>query len=268
MSIADTTLKQAKSKDRDYKLTDEKGMHILVTKSGYKYFRLSYRFAGKQKTLALGVYPETTLKTAREKRDEARKLLSEGIDPSEVRKAKKYNIYNDAINNFEAIAREWHDTNKSRWVEDHAKAKLSRLEKHIFPYLGSRPIKNITTQELLSVLRLIEGRGTIEMAHRAKNIVSEIFDFAVSTVRADRNITLDLRNALKPMPAKKHRATITDTNEIGGLLRAIDSYKGEIVTKCALQLTPYVFVRPGELQKAEWVEIDFEKKVWKIPAGK
>ncbi|MDR2884320.1 MAG: tyrosine-type recombinase/integrase [Deferribacteraceae bacterium] len=267
MSLTDTAIRNAKAQEKDYKLFDEKGMYLLVLKSGNKYFRLDYRFAGKRKTLALGVYPEISLKEAREKRDEAKKLISEGKDPSEIKKAKKYNIYSDTNNSLETIAQEWFDTNKLKWIESHAKSKWRRLEKHILPYLGSRPIKNITTQELLSVVRMMESRGNMEMAHRTKNIVGEIFAFAIATDRADRNIALDLKGALTPV-ISKNMATITNPAEVGALLRAIDSYVGDFVTKCALKLTPYVMLRPGELRNAEWSEIDFEKKLWKIHAKK
>jgi integrase len=242
-------------------------MYLRVKKSGSKYFRLDYRYAGKRKTLALGVYPEITLKEARDKRDEARKLLSEGINPSEVRKAKKYNIYIDSNNNLEAVALEWFTVNKPKWKESNAKSKWRRLEKNVFPYLGNRPIKNITTQELLSVIRIIEKRGAIELAHRTKNTVGEIYAFAIATDRADRNIALDLKGALTPV-VTKHMAAITEPKEAGALLRAIDGYAGEIITKCAFKLTPLVFLRPGELRSAEWSEIDFDTKLWKIPASK
>ncbi|MDR0453973.1 MAG: hypothetical protein LBH05_04080 [Deferribacteraceae bacterium] len=179
----------------------------------------------------------SVLKEARNERDQARKLLSEGIDPSEERKAKKYNIYSNANNSFKAIAEEWFNINKPKWTETTAHNKWLRLTKHILPYLGSRPIKNITTQELLSVIRMVETQGKIETAHLTKNIVGEVYAFAIATDRADRNIALDLKGALVPV-VRKNMATITDPKEIGGLLRAIDSYAGDYITKCALRLTP------------------------------
>jgi integrase len=215
----------------------------------------------------LGVYPETTLKDARTKRDEARKQLNEGIDPSVIKKAKKHNIYSNASNSFEAIAFEWFSVNKPKWTEGHANQKWRRLEKNIFPYLGKIPIKSITTQELLTVIRIMENRGAVEMAHQIKSIVGEIYAFAIASDRADTNIALHLKGALAPS-VEKHMATITEPKEIAGLLRAIDSYSGEMVTKCALKLTPFVMLRPAELRSSERSEIDFDKKQWKIPANK
>jgi integrase len=272
MGLTDTAIKQAKPKIINgevtiNRLTDEKGMYLFVDKKGHKYFRLDYRYAGTRKCLSLGVYPEISLKDARDKRDEARKLLQEGIDPSEVKKAKKYNIYSESSNTFEAIALEWFATNKPKWVEEYAKQKWRRIEKNILPYLGSRPIKNITTQELLSVIRIMEKIGAIELAHKAKNSVGEVFAFAIATDRADRNIALDLKGAITPV-VRKHMATITDQKEVGALLLAMESYTGDIVTKCALRLAPLLFCRQGELRQAEWSEIDFDKKLWKIPAKK
>jgi integrase len=273
MKLTDTAIRQAKPKVINgeatiNRISDEKGMYLFVDKKGHKYFRLDYRYAGTRKCLSLGVYPEITLKEAREKCDDARKLLREGIDPSEVKKAKKYNIYSDSNNSFEAIALEWFTINKPKWEENTAKTKWRRLEKHIFPYLGNRPIKNITTQELLSVIRIMEGKDTKILARKVKNIVENVFAFAIATARAEYNIALQLKGALAPV-ISKHMATITDTKEIGALLRAIDDYNtGYDVTKYALRLTPYVMLRPGELRQAEWSEIDFDKKQWKIPAEK
>jgi integrase len=268
MALTDNTVKNAKPKEKQYKITDEKGMYLMVLPTGGKYFQYDYRFVGKRKTLALGVYDETSLKEARAKRDEARKLLSEGVDLSEVKKAKKYNIYSDTINSFEAIALEWFTINKPKWEENTAKTKWRRLEKRIFPYLGNKPIKNITTQELLSVIRIMEGKDTKILARKVKNIVENVFAFAIATARAERNIALDLKGTLAPV-INKHMATITEEKEIRALLRAIDDYNtGYDVTKYALRLTPYVMLRPGELRSAEWSEIDFDKKQWKIPAEK
>ncbi|MCD8554129.1 tyrosine-type recombinase/integrase [Seleniivibrio sp.] len=267
MGTTDTAIRTAKAKDKGYKIQDEKSMYIYVSEAGGKTFRLDYRYANKRKTYVIGSYPEISLKEAREKRDEARKLISEGIDPNELKKAKKYNIYCEASNRFKDVATEWHAVNKPKWIESHAQRKWRALEKNIFPYIGDRPVKNITAQELLSVLRLIEERGSIDVAHRTKNIVGEVYSFAIATGRAERNISHDLKGALTAR-VSKNMATITETDEIGGLMRAIDSYTGDIVTKCALRLTPYVMLRPGELRQAEWSEIDLHAGLWKIPAEK
>ncbi len=268
ISLTDAAVRTAKAKDKDYKLVDEKNMYLLVTASGRKYFRLNYSFAGKQKTLALGVYPEITLKDAREKRDEARKLLQEGIDPSAAKRAKKLNLIEEHNNTFGNIAREWFDKYKNSWTKKHAVRKWQYLEKDVFPALGDRPIKSITPRELLFVLSKIHDRGVIETTHRVKGICGEIFRYGIQTGVCDRDPSQDLRGALIPLPVEKHMAAITNPVEIGGLLRAIDGYTGDTVTRAALKLSPYVMLRPGELRGAEWSEIDLEKKQWKIPAEK
>ncbi len=266
MSLTDASIKNAKPKDSDYKLADEKGLYILVKKAG-KYFRLDYRFAGKRKTLALGVYPEVSLKEAREKRDEARKLISNGIDPSSIKRAKKLEQISEDTNTFKAVALEWYEKLKSKWSEKHAQRKWYFLEKDVFPTLGDVPIKNITPKELLTLLEKIQARGAIDPGHRLKGICGEVFRYGIHTGRCDRDPSQDLKGVLIPK-RNKHMATLTDTKEVGGLLRAIDSYTGNFVTKCALRLTPYVMLRPGELRHAEWSEIDLEKKQWKISAEK
>jgi integrase len=242
-------------------------MYLLVVSTGQKYFRLDYRFAEKRKTLALGVYPETTLKEARDKREEARKLIQNGIDPSEAKKAKKQNIIDEMANSFKNVAWEWFEKRKGTWSESHAARKWQFLEKDIFPLLGDKPIKSITPRELLTILEKIQKRGAIETAHRVKSICGEVFRYGIQTDRCDRDCSQDLKGALIPSTAT-HMAAITDTKEIGGLLRAIESYNGDIVTQMALKLSPYVMLRPGELRQAEWSEIDLEKRQWKIPAGK
>lgn len=266
MPLTDTTIRNAKPQNKQYKLTDEKGMYLLVNKAG-KYFRLDYRFAGKRKTLALGVYPAVKLAEAREKRDDARKMIANGIDPGQVRKVQKSIQIEQTENSFEAIAREWHGKYSSKWADSHAKKIIRRLELYIFPWLGSRPIAEITPPELLAILRRIESQGILETAHRAQQNSGQVFRYAIATGRAERDPSVDLRGALTP--AKHVRmATITEPKKIGELLRAIDGYEGTSVAKCALKLAPLVFVRPGELRHAEWVEIDLDAAEWRIPAEK
>ena len=183
------------SRDKQFKLTDEKGMYLLVNKAG-KYFRLDYRFAGKRKTLALGVYPDVKLAEAREKRDEARKMISNGIDPAQVRKVQKSIQIEQAENSFEAVAREWHGKYSSKWAESHAKKIIRRLELYIFPWLGSRPVADISPPELLAILRKIESKGIGETAHRAKQNCGQVFRYAIATGRAERDPSADLRDAL------------------------------------------------------------------------
>jgi integrase len=266
MALTDTAIKTAKPKATAYKLADEKGLYVLVKKAG-KYFRLDYRFAGKRKTLALGVYPEVSLKEAREKRDEARKLISNNLDPVTVKKAKKLELVADGSNTFKAVAVEWCEKMKSKWSADHAGRKWHYIEKDVFPTFAATPIKDITARELLPLLEKIQGRGAIDVAHRVKGICGEIFRYGVYTGRCDRDPTQDIKGVLTPQ-RNKHMATITDPKGVGGLLRAIDDYQGDFVTKGALKLTPYVMLRPGELRHAEWSEIDLGKKQWKISAEK
>ena len=266
MPLTDTAIRNAKSKERLYKLFDEKGLYLLVNKVG-KYFRFDYRYAGKRKTLALGVYPDVKLAEARKKRDEARKLLQNGVDPAQYRKETKAMQKQQAANSFEAVAREWFTKYNHIWTEGHSRTIISRLELNIFPWLGTRSVASITAPELLAALRRIEKRGALETAHRVKQICGQVFRYAIATGRAERDPSADLRGALPPTKPKR-MSTITDPKQIGELLRAIDGYEGHLITICALRLAPLVFVRPGELRQAEWQEIDFERAEWKIPAGK
>ena len=266
MPLTDTAIRNAKPKEKQYKLADEKGLYLLVKKAG-KYFRFDYRYAGKRKTLALGVYPGVKLKEAREKRDESRKLLQNAVDPAQYRKETKTMQKEQAANSYEAVAREWFTKNKHIWTEGHSKTIIRRLELNIFPWLGMRPVASIIAPELLAVLRRIEDRGAFETAHRVKQICGQVFRYAIATGRAERDPSADLRGALPPTKPQR-MATITDPKKIGGLLRAIDGYEGHLITKCALRLAPLVFVRPGELRHAEWQEINFEQAEWKIPAEK
>jgi len=266
MALTDTAIKNAKFEGKQFKITDEKGMYLLVNASG-KYFRLDYRFAGKRKTLALGVYPETSLKAARQKRDEARKILSEGQDPSAAKQNRKNNLIQDADNSFRNTANEWFSKFSTKWSANHADRKRKYLDKELFPYIGNIPINNVTAKDVLLILNRIQDRGAIDVAHRVKGVCGEVFRYGIITDKCDRDPSQDLKGALIPTQ-NKHMACITDTAELKGLLKAIDSYAGEAITKIALRLAPYLFVRPGELRHAEWPEIDFENAIWKIPAGK
>lgn len=266
MALTDTACKNAKPKEdgKPTKLSDEKGLFLLVNTTG-KYWRLAYRFNQKQKTLALGVYPEVTLKQARDKRDEARRLLAEGIDPGEHRKIVKATKALNAENTFEAVAREWFAKYKPTWTDGHAERIIRRMERDLFPWLGNRPIAEIEAPELLANLQRIERRGAIETAHRAMQNAGQVFRYAIATGRAKRNPATDLVGALSPV-VKTSFPTITDPAKIAELLRAIDGYQGTLETRCALRLAPLVFVRPGELRQAEWREIDLDNAVWVIPA--
>jgi len=203
------------------------------------------------------------LKDARERRDEARKLLANGIDPSEARKAEKVS----QADSFEEVAREWYNKFKPSWSDSHALRILRRLEQNIFPWLGSRPIKTISAPDLLAVIRRIEARGAVETAHRALQNCGQVFRYAVACGRAERDPSGDLRGALPPSE-EKHHASLTDPKAVAALLRDLDAYEGSFVTRCALRLAPLVFVRPGELRHAEWSEIDLDHAEWRIPAEK
>ena len=266
MPLTDKAISNAKPREKQYKLSDQKGLYVLVTKIG-KYFRLDYRFQGKRKTLALGVYPDVTLKDAREKRSDARKQLQNGIDPAQYKKETKDMQKDQAANSFEAVAREWFTKNKHVWTDGHSRTIIRRLELNIFPWFGARPVASITAPELLTSLRRIEDRGALETAHRVHQICSQVFRYAIATGRAERDPSPDLRGALPPTKPKR-MSTITDPEKISELLRAIDGYTGHVITRCALRLAPLFFVRPGELRHAEWSEIDLERAEWKIPAEK
>jgi integrase len=264
MPLTDTATRNAKPRERAYKLADERGLYLLVNGAG-KYWRFDYRFGGKRKTLAVGVYPDVTLGKARERRDEARKKLADGIDPGLHRKAERAATKEGSGNSFEVIAREWHGKHAPSWTSSHAVRIMRRLEVDVFPWIGGRPIAEIAAPVILSALRRIESRGAIETAHRALQNCSQVFRYAVATGRAERDPCGDLRGALPPVK-QKHHATITDPKQIGELLRAIYGYRGSFVSKCALMLAPLVFVRPVELRRAEWTEFDLEGAEWRIPA--
>lgn len=264
MPLTDTQIKTLKPDAKPRKVADEKGLFLLLTPTGGKLWRLKFRFDGKEKLLALGSYPDVSLKDARARRDEARKLLADGIDPAEERKAAKAARVVAVANNFEAIAREWFGKQASGWADTHADKILQRLEKDVFPWLGSRPISGITPPDLLATVRRIEARGALDTAHRALQNCGQIFRYAVATGRAERDPTGDLRGALPPRRTG-HFAAITEPVEVGALLRAIDAFKGTLIVQSALKLGPLVFVRPGELRKAEWAEFDLEKGEWSIP---
>lgn len=263
MPLTDAAIRNAKPAAKAQRLFDGGGLYLEVAPAGGKWWRFKYRFGGKEKRLSLGVYPDVSLKEARERRDEARKQLANGIDPSETRKAEK----NSQADSFEEVAREWYDKFKPSWSDSHALRILRRLEQNIFPWLGSRPIKTISAPDLLAVIRRIEARGAVETAHRALQNCGQVFRYAVACGRAERDPSGDLRGALPPSE-EKHHASLTEPKSVAALLRDIDAYEGSFVTRCALRLAPLVFVRPGELRHAEWSEINLDHAEWRIPAEK
>lgn len=272
MPLSDTAIRKAKSADKPYKLPDEKGLYLYVTPAGGKLWRFNYRFEGKQKTLSLGNYPDVPLagseidgrriEGARDKRDNARKLLANGIDPGENRKIQKAAKTEQSGNSFESVAREWFAKFKPGWATTHSDKIIKRLENDLFPWLGARPIAEITSPELLLCLRRIEGRGALDTAHRAQQNCGQVFRYAVQTGRAGRDPSSDLRGALPPA-RREHYASITEPAAVAELLRAIDGFRGTFVVQCALRLSPLFFVRPGELRKAKWEEFDFDKAEWR-----
>ena len=264
--LTDMKVQKAKSKDKPISLFDGGGLYLLITPSGGKLWRFKYRFNNKEKKLAFGSYPEISLQDARQRREDARRLLANDVDPDAVRKAQKQ-AKTEETETFEVIAREWHTKFTPTWTPRHAATILSRLNRDLIPWLGSRPINQIKAPELLSVLRRVESRGALELAHRIRAIAGQVFRYAVATGRAERDPSGDLRGALPP-PKVKHHAAITDPKEVAPLLRALDGYQGGFVVKCALRLAPLLFVRPGELRHAEWAEINLDEAVWNIPAHK
>lgn len=265
MPLTDTAIRTAKPADKPRKMADEKGLYLLLQPTGGKLWRFDYRFEGKRKTLALGAYPDVTLKAARERLGDARTLLADGVDPSLNRKAQNAAKATSAANSFEVVAREWFAKFKPQWTDGHSEKILARLERDIFPWVGGRPIADVKAPEILACLRRVEKRGAIETAHRGLQNCGQVFRYAIATGRAERDIAADLRGALPPVK-QTHRAAITEPKAIGELMRAIDGYSGSLVTVCAMKVAPLVFLRPGELRQAQWSEIDLDRAEWNIPA--
>lgn len=266
-SLSATKVKNAKGREKPYKLTDGQGLFLLVTPTGSRLWRFKYFFGGKEKLMAFGSYPEISLAEAREKRDAARKKVSNDVDPAEVRKAQRVAQVAVTENSFEVIAREWHSKFSGSWSPSHAETTLGRMERDVFPVMGDRPVGEIKPPELLAMLRRIESRGALETAHRVRTICGQVFRYAVATGRAERDPATDLKGALPPYKSS-HLAALTEPKEVAPLLRAIDEYHGSYVVKCALQLAAMFFVRPGELRNAEWSEFDLDAALWSIPAEK
>jgi integrase len=265
MLLTTTKIQNTAPGRKAVRLFDGRGLYLEIAPSGSRWWRFKYRFAGKEKRISLGVYPDVGLKKARDKREEMRRLVADGVDPSAARKQEKLATIESTEHTFEAIAREWFEKHSPNWEASYSVKLLARLEANIFPWLGKRPIRDIKAPELLAVLRRVESRGVLETAHRLMNYCSNIFRYAIATGRADRDISLDLRGALPPS-TPVHHASITEPHGVAALLRTIDGYRGSNVTRYALQLAPLVFVRPGELRKAEWSEIDLVAGEWRIPA--
>lgn len=260
-------VKQAKPKEKTYRMYDGMGLFLEIRPNNAKYWRMKYRYASKEKLLALGVYPTISLKEARTTRDQAKQLLSKGIDPSAKKQADKAARKEAGANTFEAIFNEWFLTKMQDKSLSHQKRTRSLITKHLLPAFGKTPIKEITPLMLLNALRKIEAKGLIETTHKTKQAAGQIFRFAVVTGRAERDPCADLKGALKPIKVK-HFAAITEPAAVGRLLLALDNYQGSPAVMAALKLSPLFFCRPGELRHMEWAEIDWDKKQWEIPAEK
>lgn len=274
MALKDLEIRNAKPLDKSYKLADSGGMYLEIRPNGSKYWRLKYRFGGKEKLLALGVYSapgrpaseSVTLTEARKRMAEAKKQMRDGIDPSHQRKVEKITKTQNTANTFEGVADEWLEKFGAKKAASTMEKTRFILRRDVFPWLGALPIAEIKPSDLLAVLQRIEGRGALETAHRAKQYAGQIFRFAVGTKRAERDISQDLKGSL-PAPNVKHRAAITDPVKFGELIRAIDGFNGTFTVKCALKLAPLIFVRPGELRQTEWSWVDTDAATICYPAS-
>lgn len=278
--LSNATIKAIKNNDPRRRLSDGDGLYLrLFVNGGSHAWRFDYTFDGRRNTLSLGTYPTTTLSAARQKAEEARRVVDRGVDPSQLRKAARAKVVErreaatraeaglPPVDSFEAVAREWYEKNAPNWAATHSEKIIRRLERDVFPWIGEKPVASIRPADLLELLRRVESRGAIETTHRVQQNCGQVFRYAVATARAESDPSRDLRGALTPWKPE-HYATLTDPREVGRLLRDIESYEGSFATKCAMKLAPMLFVRPGELRRAEWSEIDLDKAEWRIPAAK
>ena len=256
-------VEKAKPGDKPRKMFDERGLYLLIQPNGGRWWRFRYRFAGKELLMSLGTYPDVSLARARKRRDAARELLAEGIDPAAQRKAEK----EASGATFEAVALDWFEKFKVQWTAGTGKKILDRMKKHLFPPLGKKVVREITAPDLLAVLEKIKARGRHETARRMRQIFGQVARYAVRSGKADHDVSAALKGALADVQVV-HRAAIVDPKKVGALLRVLDGYDGSLIVKCALRLAPLTFVRPGELRKAEWSEIDLDAATWTIPAWK
>lgn len=261
MALTDVTIKSAKPREKAYKLSDSGGLYIEIAPSGGKWWRYKFRFEGRELRISLGTYPDVGLKEARERHSAERKKLAEGVNPSASRKAEKESKAENNTNSFEMVAREWWQAHMKNKAASHKDKVIRRFELYLFPWIGSKPISNITAPEILDSLKRIEKLNKLETAHRALQTAGQVFRYAVQTGRAIRDVTADLKGALPPTTVK-HMAAFTEPKEVAELLRAIDSFNGTFTVHCALRLSPLVFARPSELRMAKWKDIDLETGTW------
>lgn len=262
MPLSDTQIRNAKPAEKPYKLFDEKGLYVLVNPNGGKWWRFKFRFEGKEKLLSFGTYPDTGLKEARIKRDDARKMIADGIDIADHRKAHKASRAESLANSFETVAREWLEGRKETVSDGQNSKTLAIFVNDVFPWMGGTPVAEVNAPLVLSIIKRIDQRGARYTAHRAKQRISQVMRYAIATGRAERDPCPDLKGAI-PAPKTENLPAITSPTDVGELLRAMDGFKGTFVVKCALEIAPRVFVRPGELRKAEWEQFNLDKAEWR-----
>lgn len=267
MPLTDLKIKHLKPETKTVRYSDGRGLYLEISPTGGKWWRFKYRFGGKEKRISLGVYPDINLKDARLRCEDAKRKIKEGIDPSLERQSQRACRTVSAENSFEAIAREWFSHREKEIAGNHSGRIFSRLERDVFPWIGSLPIEQITAPVVLSLLRRIVARGAVESAHRAKSSISQVMRYAITTGRAERDPCPDLKGAL-PSPRVQHFSAIIDPGKVGPFLNALDEYEGSFIVKCALRLAPLVFVRPGELRQAQWTEINFDRAEWRFFVSK
>lgn len=263
LGLTDIRLRKAKPSKKPYKLFDSGGLYLLIHPNGSAYWQVKYRHFGKEKTLSLGTYPIVSIKEARNRRDEAKKLINQGVDPSALKQQEKQKKVVAAANSFEAVGREWFEKNREEWTPDHAERIMRSLEKDVFPALGKRPIEAIEALEVLSILRKVEKRDALDVAKRLRQRMGAVFRYAVQTSRIKHNPIPDLEGAIKTRKVQHRR--FLPPSELPAFLHALEGY-GQIITKYALQLLILTFVRSGEIRGAQWKEFDFQRKEWRIPA--
>ena len=267
MPLTDVAIRRAQPSTKSRKMFDGRGLYLEIAPRGGKWWRIKYRFEGKDRRISLGVYPDVSLKEARRRCEDARRLLTKQIDPSEHRRALKAARTKQACNSFEALAREWFAKYSPNWAHIHSSRVINRLERDVFPWIGGKPVAAVSPSQLLVVVRRVEQRGALETAHRTLRNCGQVFRYAVATGRATHDPSVVLRGALPPVKGG-HFAAQTDPKTIGPLLRVLDGYEGSLIVRCALRLAPLVFVRPGELRRAEWKDIDLEVGEWRFTITK
>jgi integrase len=267
MPLSDAKIRTAKPTTKTLRLFDERGLYLEVSPNGGKWWRLKYRFDGKEKRISLGVYPDVGLRAARDRRDAARALLADGVDPSQARKYQKAAPADRAADSFEIVAREWFAKYSANWAGSHSDRIMRRLERDVFPWIGRHRASEVSAPQVLQVVRRIEERGALDTAHRALQNCGQIFRYAIATGRASHDPARDLRGALPPVKGKNFSA-VTDPVGAARILRTLDGYEGTLTVRCALRLAPLVFVRPAELRKAAWSDIDLDAALWQFMVTK